>query len=142
MQELGRIVKTEGNLAYVEVERRTACGRCQLCEIGRHGAAVIAAENPIGAAPGSRVMVEMETRNVLLAAFVAYMIPLFFMFAGFFVGSGLAPVIGLRHASQVVAGASGLIFLAGSYAIVHWYDKVTSRRGRRPRIVHICDDNQ
>ncbi|NPV79146.1 MAG: SoxR reducing system RseC family protein [Firmicutes bacterium] len=141
MQEMGRVVKVDGNIALVEIERRTACGRCQLCEVGRRGASSIEAYNAARASVGDIVTVEMEGRNVLAAAFIAYMVPLIFMFVGFFVGDAIAPFAGLEANSQTLSAVLGVVFLVGSYGIVHLYDKAISRRGTKPRVVEIINAN-
>jgi len=90
---------------YVEVflERQSACsGDCHHC--GGCGAIreklFVRAANPIGAEPGDRVLVESETKSVMISIFFVYLLPILLFFAGCMLGTvidwkpGLAGGIG------------------------------------------------
>lgn len=78
MKETGFVGELHGEYASVRVAKKSACGEnCAACGGGCvPGERVLSAKNPIGAKPGDRVLVELETGNVLGAAFLAYILPL------------------------------------------------------------------
>ena len=73
----------------VFVRRESACsGDCHKCSgCGAQAQQVyVRARNTIGARPGDRVIVTSQTRQVLPAIFVVYILPLVLMLAGYFAG--------------------------------------------------------
>ena len=96
-------------MAEVTVERRSACsGDCHSC--GGCSAytqrMTVVAENPIGAVPGDRVVVETSTGTVMAAAALVYLVPL----ATFFLGYCMGELLSVRPAlSGIVGFVLGLI---------------------------------
>ena len=75
--------------AEVFVRRESACsGDCHKCSgCGAQAQQVyVRARNSIGASPGDRVIVSTETKQVLPAMLVVYILPLALMLAGYFAG--------------------------------------------------------
>ena len=95
--------------AEVFLERKSVCsGDCGSC--GGCGAIretlFVAAENPIGAMPGERVILESDTRTVMSAIFAVYLLPILLFFAGYAVGECLHMLPGLTGG---IGAALGLI---------------------------------
>lgn len=93
MQQQVRVAKvySDGS-ADVFVDRESACsGDCHKCS--GCGAAkqqvFVRAQNPIGAAPGSLVIVSSDNGQVLSAMLVVYILPLVLLLAGYFAGYAL-----------------------------------------------------
>lgn len=86
--------------AQVVLIRQSACaGDCHKCS--GCGAAqetlMLQAQNPIGAQPGDKVVIQSATGPVLKSAVVLYMLPLVLFFLGYAFGSllwGLGPLVG------------------------------------------------
>ena len=81
--------------AEISVPRKSACGHdCEECAgCGVTGAAVHArARNPIGAAPGQKVVVESSTKKMLHIVALVYLIPVALFFLGYFAEIGRAHV--------------------------------------------------
>ena len=97
-------------IARVSVPRKTACGHdCEQCAgCGVTGMAVYAAaQNPIGALPGQKVLLESGTGKVLGAAMLVYLLPAAGFLLGYFLSAGLAEPVryGIAAASAALAFA-------------------------------------
>lgn len=80
MREIGKVCEIKGNKVKVSVVRKSACGEnCANCSGGCVPTkTVISAESSFNVKPGDMVVMEMPDNYALLAAFIAYVIPLFF----------------------------------------------------------------
>ena len=89
MEQIGFVRKTIKDRVELEVRRVSGCGSCKgcssSCEVEAH---IITLRNSLNAQVGDFVTLEGEPRNILKYAFIAYMIPFFFLVAGIFIGSG------------------------------------------------------
>lgn len=102
-----------GNQAEIEVHRASACGHdCEQCGGGcsvmvKSGPVVVLADNPLGARPGDRVVVESSAGSILGFAAVVYLLPLALFFAGYFIacalGAGEAAALGCGGACFVLS---------------------------------------
>ena len=103
MEQKVRILRLlENGRAQVIHVRESACsGDCHKCS--GCGAAketmLFEADNPIGARPGDTVIVSSDSKSVLAAAAVVYVLPLVLFFAGYALlggwGGGLGFVLGV-----------------------------------------------
>lgn len=105
----------------VFVRRESACsGDCHKCSgCGAQAQQVyVRARNAIGARPGDRVIVTSQTRQVLPAIFVVYILPLVLMLAGYFAGLALAVSPGLLACAGFALGVAGIVA----------YDRLVAKR--------------
>lgn len=76
------------------------CGSCGGCTDAQ--TVLVRAQNPIGAKPGDRVVVESASRQVLGAAVAVYLLPVLFLLGGYALaggfGGGIGFVLGLTPA--------------------------------------------
>jgi len=112
MTQSGTVTKLlDKGRAMVAVERSTACGGhcggCEACVFDTR--LTVEAENTICARPGERVVLESETKRVLGAALLVYMLPV----ALFFVGLGIGAGLGLSQDLCVVTSLLGAAIGAG-----------------------------
>ena len=108
--------------AEISVPRKSACGHdCEECAgCGVTGAAVHAtADNPIGAKPGQKVVVESSTKKMLRIVALVYLTPVVLFLAGY-----LATIAVESVALRYTAAAAG--FVVGILAAV-----ASDRRPRR-----------
>ncbi|NPV53329.1 MAG: SoxR reducing system RseC family protein [Firmicutes bacterium] len=138
MEEVGKVVVVKGDAATVEIARSAMCSKCKMCNLGS-GTARIDADNLVDAEVGDLVSVEIDTRNVMAAAFVVYMVPLAFMLVGFLLGPVVSRWLGLAWASQAVTAATGIVFLVLSYAVVYFYDKKANPGKFRAKITRLLE---
>lgn len=78
MNQIGYIKeKMSENTAKVSMRKHAACGECGACQHGQENMQLdIIALNKINANIGEKVEVDLETTNVLKAAFIMYVLPL------------------------------------------------------------------
>ena len=111
--------------AEISVPRKSACGHdCEECAgCGVTGAAVHArARNPIGAAPGQKVVVESSTKKLLWIITLAYMVPVALFLTGYLGGVLLSGSIAVQYTLAVAGFALGLLIAVG-------YDRRLRRQG-------------
>jgi len=148
MQQVGVVVAIAGDRAKVKVCRATACSHCGKCPEGeRHTLSlfelpkeiIVDAYNEAGAGEGQAVELVAPDGSILLAAFLAYMVPLIAFFIGVFLGNWLAPALGFAEA-QVGSILFGLLFLSAAYGVLRCKNKAL-RESRRflPTIVRVLN---
>ena len=99
MQQTVRVTRLlEPGYAEVFFERQSACsGDCHQC--GGCGAVkeklFVRAKNQIGAKPGDRVIVESDTKSVMISILLVYLLPIVLFFAGYALGTVLNFMPGL-----------------------------------------------
>ena len=111
--------------AIVSVPRKSACGHdCEECAgCGVTGAAVRAkAANPIGAAPGQKVVVQSDTKKMLRIVALVYLTPVVLFLAGYVITSMLTASVAAQY---TVAGAGFVLGIV--FAI--FYDRWLRARG-------------
>lgn len=131
-----------GDKAEVQVRRPSACGHdCKSCggcgpETMMQVTAV--AENEQGARPGDTVRVESESRKVLGLAAALYLMPIVFLFVGYFIASGLLSL------GEGVSLVIGLCCMAAAFVVNGLIDRrLRAKRSVRFRIVEVlksCSD--
>ena len=98
--------------AVISVPRKSACGHdCEECAgCGVSGAAVEAkAENPIGARPGEKVVVESSTQKMLgIVAFV-YSVPVILFLLGYVIPVFLGASVTVQYAVAAVGFFAGVL---------------------------------
>ena len=108
--------------AIVSVPRKSACGHdCEECAgCGVTGAAVRAkAANPIGAAPGQKVVVQSDTKKMLRIVALVYLTPVVLFLAGYLLTALLGASVGVQYFTAAVG------FFAGIVAAVAYADCAT-----------------
>ncbi|WAG71604.1 SoxR reducing system RseC family protein [Clostridium sp. CF011] len=92
-EEEGIIIEIfEDNMAKVKVGRHNECKNCGACP--GDSSLVIQAQNFIGAKAGQRIAFETKETNMLMAAFVVYIVPLIAIVVGVIAGQVIAKKIG------------------------------------------------
>ena len=97
----------------ISVPRKSACGHdCEECAgCGVTGTAVKArAENPIGARPGQKVVVESSTQKMLGIVALVYAIPVALFLIGYLAAFALSGNVGVQYATAVIGFVLGIIF--------------------------------
>ena len=120
--------------AEISVPRKSACGHdCEECAgCGISGTAIRArAINPIGAAPGQKVVVESSTKKMLRIITLVYFTPLLLFFAGYFLALALTDSTAIQYLT------AGFGFAAGILAAVAYDRKLRARGGISFTIVRL-----
>lgn len=127
MNEFGEVVEIQGDMALVNIQRKSACGQCKACELGHSDAKEInlLVENKLSAKVGDSVNLLMETPDFLKAAMIVYLIPLIALFAGIFLGGFVFGVLGINN--EILNVGVGLLLMGGSFLFVREKDKELSK---------------
>jgi len=123
MQETGRIIEINGEMAKVEVAQREICHRCpseNFCRLATGDSRQIEAVNKIGAKPGDIVKIEIGSGRILTGAFIVYILPIVALLAG----GVLTEWFG---GSQNMAIITGMIALGVSFLIIWILNKWIAR---------------
>ncbi|MEG1988072.1 MAG: SoxR reducing system RseC family protein [Oscillibacter sp.] len=102
----------DANHAEISVPRKSACGHdCEECAgCGVSGVAVHAkAQNPVGARPGQKVVVESSTRKMLGIVALVYITPVVLFFLGYFL-PGPQIATALRYTIAGLGFVLGIVF--------------------------------
>lgn len=115
MEQLGKIVEVVDNSsAKVMMLRHTSCKNCGACHVGSNPDIIITAENAVSAQLGNLVEVSMKTQNILSAAFIMYVIPLFILVLGIYVGTRIFTT----ENGEIYSIFLGFALLAISYFVI------------------------
>lgn len=119
-----RVIDTEPGFAWIESERRSACGHCSAssgCGVSALASLFgtrrqqLRLPDPLGLRPGDEVLVGLPERALLGAALAAYFLPLLTMLFTALLAAGLGAGQGLR-ALAALAGLVAGLWLAGRRA--------------------------
>ena len=138
MKEKGLVVEAlPGGKARVKFSAGGACARCRACMIEGGQWAMVDAENDLNARAGDTVEVDISSAVFIWASFVLFIVPLFFMGAGYFAGALLSKALNIQN--EQGAGASfAILFFAVSFIIIWAYDRRVGRtRGFVSRITKV-----
>ena len=114
----GVIVGLEGNFARIRVSAHADCDNCSACSI--EGMTILAL-NPIKASIGDPVRFRQPRGGMLSVAFVLFLLPLLFVFAGIYAGVGFSYVTGFHKTISVIFFA--LAFFAAAVTVIVFYDR-------------------
>ncbi|NBG88836.1 SoxR reducing system RseC family protein [Isachenkonia alkalipeptolytica] len=130
MENIGIVKKIEGSEAIVEIQRTSACGEsCASCKGGCIPTKkYVEAINLPEAKAGQRVKIELQTKKVLNAAIIMYLLPLLSTFIGVLLGIWAGGNMGDGSNQEAVGIATGLIFLGLSFLGIRLWDR--SRKNR------------
>ncbi|MBA7617492.1 hypothetical protein ES703_24807 [subsurface metagenome] len=121
MEEEGRVIKVEGNLTQVEVERKSACRACGLCSLVGKNTMMAEVENTIGAKVGERVRIEIPSSVILKGALLFYILPLVALILGMILG---IKITNLQTGGLIL----GFSFFILSFVFSWLYNKKTRDR--------------
>lgn len=123
MKECGLVLEVMDQKAVVNIKRKSACGSCKACEMGKSDVKElnVIAKNEIGAKVNDNVNIIMATPDVLKAAIIVYLIPLIALIVG--IGLGTFISRSLNYQSEWISIFTGLVFIAISYLYVRKQDK-------------------
>ncbi len=114
MRERGTVIELRGEKAVVESGRKGACKSCDhkhFCFVQGTDKIRIEAVNETSADIGDAVLYETHPSNYVLSAFLLYIFPLIFLFAGYFVSFAIFHVELLGIVGSFLFGASSFFFI-------------------------------
>lgn len=142
MRQVAKVIKVEGEIADVEIQRHTACKKCGGCNLGTDKTSIVQARNLINAQAGQKVYLSMENMSVLKAASIMYMIPLFFMILGVMFAYLCADKFGYQEAREMWSLVFGGAFLLGTFIIIKKLEpKFSKNNTYSPEIVDFASED-
>lgn len=124
--EEGIVIEIDGSISKVRMGKHSNCKDCGACP--GSDAAIITADNRIGAKLGQRVSVELQEANVLTGAFVVFILPLIFIFIGAVTGKQLGGLLGVsKLISEFIGGATFSIIVI---AVIKLFDQFVARKDK------------
>jgi len=137
IEETGKVIKVDGNIAIVSSKRSTMCKGCaaqHVCHSFGSGedSVEIKTYNVAKAKVGDVVKVVLPEKNFLKASFIVYGIPILFLI----IFSVFGKIMFKKDIFSFIFGFSGFLF---SFLLVKYLDK-KSRNKYLPEIVEIVSD--
>lgn len=125
----------EDGLAEVKVGRHSDCMACGACPGAEH--IVVKALNPIGAKVGQHVKFEVREVNIVIGAFVCFIMPLIIAAVGALLGHwvGVSQAMDATQAA-IVGGIIG--FIIGVVGVKLFDRSLTNDINAKPKIIEVC----
>lgn len=121
MRETGTVVAAGGGRAQVRVIPSDACATCGRCLLQVRGqSTIIEAVDRLGSKPGDLVELEIESRHLVKAAAVLYLLPLALAALGYLAGRWLAG--GAARAAELGGLAGGVLSFVVSFGLLRRFD--------------------
>ena len=142
MLEQGKVIDIQDKFAKILITRRTACGDCGACQVGKDSLnMIVKLENKIDAKKGDNVLIELNTESFLYASLILYGIPLLALVLGIAAPYYALRTLGLaNNLVQLIASISGLVLLLLSYLIIKRqesrFNKMNSFKSKMIRIIN------
>ncbi len=124
MQQRGYVSTADDKEARIIIRRESACGdNCGSCGGGCDDTKSITLDidNTLSAEAGDYVIIESKSSTILKSAFIAYIMPLFFMIVGVLLGMTIFEGLGYEN-YETIGFLVGLIFLGISYFVLKYVD--------------------
>lgn len=117
MEHYGQVMELVGkDKALVKVRQHHACAGCGACgrvfgDPEQRDIFMVEVHNPVGAQKGQFVRLEVGERDMLLAAFLLYVVPLVGLLFGLFAGRRVAVLFGFGGSPDLWGLGLGLILM-------------------------------
>lgn len=148
IEESGHVVSCDGDYAWVETERSSACSSCSankgcgtgaLSKVYANRFSRVKALNQINAAPGETVVLGLEEDALVRGSLAVYGLPLLGLILMAMFGDVLAKEMGLLQADGMIA-IFGLLGLSLGFYLVRLFSRRISHDKRyQPIILRYCD---
>ncbi len=136
MDHFGQVIELkEDNKAVVKVRPSLSCENCGRCggffgDPEKRQEELVEVLNPIGAEKGQLVRLEARPAEVLLAAFMLYLLPLVALLIGLFAGRSVALALELAGNADVWGLSTGVVFMIVFFIMLRLHERRLSR-GKR-----------
>ncbi len=116
IKQSATVVSCDGDTVWVEAERQSTCGQCQLQKgcgtgllaehVGKRFSRLAIPNTTDNFSPGQTVQVEITEEALVAGAFLMYIMPLLALF----VFSAIAEALNVGELFGIIAGFCGLLF--------------------------------
>ncbi|MDH4101082.1 MAG: SoxR reducing system RseC family protein [Nitrospirota bacterium] len=143
MEEEAVVISVQGENATVRIMRSGSCDGCSAkstCGTGSSGEEkVTEALNPVGAAPGQRVIISIKPGVVLKASLIVYLLPILVLIGGAILGKEMATSMGNEAQSDFWAAVVGFSLMAIVFAVQWlWNKRASTAREYMPTIIKVA----
>ncbi len=137
-----KVVRTDGDVAYVEVRNSSGCGSCGsgnecptilLSQVFGGANREFRVLNAVGAQAGESVVIGLEEGALLKGSLTMYLLPLVLLFIGAIGSISLSPSAALRDLYSIAGGGVGLV--AGFIWVKLYAMRLGSNRHFQPVIL-------
>jgi len=125
MIENGIVNKVEKNRAWVTMVKGEQCAGCNACKTFGEGSVELEAFNEPGAKPGDKVEIEINPRQVVKHSTIVFLLPVFSLIIGYFLGNFYLTQIGLSLEAAGIIGSLGLMII--TFIAIMGYDRIFSK---------------
>lgn len=141
IEEEGIVAEVEGDIARVEILKKSACEQCSASGVCHPGdQEFMEATNPLGAKKGQKVKVVLAPQVYLKATIILYGIPMTLFIAGAILGKNLALHFSGEANSDLWAFIAGMTCMLASFVFIRKYNnKVEKTQKYKPMIVQILN---
>jgi len=148
IEETGQIISCDGDYAWVETERKSACSSCSankgcgtgaLSKVYANRFSRVKALNQINAAPGETVVLGLEEDALVRGSLAVYGLPLLGLVLAAMLGDALANEMAVEQADGMIAifGIVGLF--AGFYLVRLFSRKISHDERYQPIVLRYCN---
>ena len=134
--ETGTVIKENGPLVTVKLERKEACAKCKACTAGLETKDMfLEAENLCDAKIGDIVSVSLEQSNFIKAVAIMYVIPLI----GLLIGIGLGYMVSDQlnwQGVELISVLFGFVLMAITFLTIRANEKRWNTKEFRPIADH------
>lgn len=143
MNQIGKIVSIQGNMATVELERGSACEKCGICHLGETQILHIDVENSINAQEGQRVLVAVMPGSVLKASSILYLFPLLALVGGISLAYLLEWLIGLPGNVEWWGISIGLVLFILAFVVIRLREPALRKNPSfAPHMIRVAGSNE
>ncbi len=133
MEEIGKVIKTNKNRATVLIEQPENCESCEFanfCRMDKNGKEIVCRNNK-SALVGDIVQLDTKKRNLFIATVLNFVLPLFFLIGGVFIGKKV-------WQTDLAGFLSGMSLMVLYFFVFFFVDKQILKSGHLlPEIVGI-----
>ncbi|MDP3048129.1 MAG: SoxR reducing system RseC family protein [Thermodesulfovibrionales bacterium] len=140
IEDIGIVTKIEGDIAFIEVERTSACAKCTFREVEElaGGKPVFEAINTAGAGIGDKVRIRLESTTLKTSAIV-YGIPVMLLIIGAIMGVYLSGK--MDKSPDTMAGILGMAGLIIGILMLLLFRKKGTKKEYMPVVAEIIREN-
>lgn len=120
MEQQGYIIEIiDEQTAKLKMQRHSACASCGKCaSTSEKKDIIVEVDNKLGAKKGDRVLVNMESINVLKAAAIVYILPLIGLIGGTIIAYYIQQALQITNNIEITSGITGLALMLASFLIL------------------------
>lgn len=129
-EEEGEVIAVHGDSATVKIKSNKGCDKCHLCERVSPTEMVVDALIRDPVKNGERVKISINPGTIVKSATVLYILPLFGLVIGYYIGKVLVPVISPGMEGELFPAILSLVFLFASFVPIRIYDRKKQKDSR------------